>query len=95
MANVSNEWAREYVILSSRIAEQLMLAHELQGLVTLIDKYPAKFTAGEIHAEVEKILDESAARFGEYIVSEDMETLTEITVGEFEARGEGGSYDEF
>ena len=88
MANVSKEWAREYVILSSRVAEQILLMQELQRFIKTIDKYPAKFTAREIHTEVEMLLDRSAARFGEFLVSEDLDTLTEITIGEFEDREE-------
>ena len=95
MANVSKEWAREYVILSSRIAEQMMLCYELQRFVRTVDRYPAKFTAEEIHTEVEMLLDRSAARFGEYLVSDDLNTQIDLTIGDFEEREEASNYEEF
>ena len=88
MANVSKEWAREYVILSSRIAEEMMVYYDLQRFVRMVDRYPTKFTAREIHSEVEMILDRSAARFSEFLVSDDLENQIDLTIGEFEEREE-------
>lgn len=95
MANVSREWAREFVILSSRIAEQIMASHELTMLVRSVETFPAKFTAEEIHAEVEKILDRSAARFADFLVSEELETGITDALSDFNERGEVGEYEEF
>lgn len=95
MANVSKLWAREYVILSARIAEQMMLCYELQRFVKTVDRYPAKFTAREIHSEVEMLLDRSAARFSEFLVSDDLNTQIDLTIGEFEEREEANDYEEF
>lgn len=88
MANVSKEWAREFAILSSRVAEQIMLAKELREYVHMVEMFPAKFTARDIHEGVEKFLDRSAARFGEFLVSDDMEIFTQMAIEDFNGREE-------